>query len=177
MADEIFIPINRPRMIAMTVLYGVLGFFCFLVTYYLGEAQDWVNPGIFKFLSVVVLLFFIIVAGTFAKNLKNKSAGLLINFKGIDDQSSSISHGFIFWKDIEKISKLNAGASKYMLVFVKKPQNYIEKAKNSAIKRLLNQNMRLYKTPVVINVGALSTNLDELEKTLGDFSPRLRNNK
>ena len=104
MAEEVFIPIDRKKMILMTVLYSVLGIGAFLVTYYLGENQDWVSPTVFKVASIVVLLFFMVLAGTFAKNVKSTIAGLTINRKGIDDQSNSISSGLIYWKDIKGIS-------------------------------------------------------------------------
>ena len=172
MAKEIFIPINRKRMVVMTVFYILCGIGGLLVVYYLGENQDWISSTVFKVLSVIVFLFFIIVAGTFGKNLKNKSAGLKIDYSGIDDLSSSISHGFIKWADIKEISKVKTVSSNLLLVSVKKPQKYIDKAKNSAIKRLLNQNVALYKTPVVINVGVLTVSLTELEKLIMDYSGR-----
>jgi len=166
MKKEQFIPVDRKKMILMTVLYAVLGIGAFLVTYYLGENQDWVSPGIFKFLSVVVLLFFIIVAGSFAKNVKQKTAGLTINYSGLDDQSNSISIGEVKWKDVTGIAKVSTPSAKYILLTVKKPQKFIDNAKNGAIKRLLNQNMTLYKTPVVINASILQISLEELEAEL-----------
>jgi hypothetical protein len=172
MADEVFIPINRRKMIIMTVVYSVLGIAAFLVTYYLGENQDLVSPTVFKVASVIVLLFFMVLAGTFAKNVKSTSAGLTISRKGIDDQANSISSGLIYWKDIKGISKIKTPSSKYILVMVKKPQKYIENAKNNAIKRLLNHNLANHKTPIVINVTALQTNLDELEGIIAEYSRR-----
>ncbi len=172
MAEEVFIPIDRKKMILMTALYSILGIGAFLVTYYLGENQDWVSPTVFKVASIVVLLFFMVLAGTFAKNVKSTIAGLTINRKGIDDQSNSISSGLIHWKDIKGISKVKTPATKYILVMVKKPQKYIDNAKNSAIKRLLNHNLANYKTPIVINVTALQTSLDDLEKIIAEYSGR-----
>ena len=172
MSDEIFIPINRKKMILMTVVYSVIGIVAFLVTYYLGENQDWMSPTVFKVASVIVLLFFMVLAGTFAKNVKSVSAGLTINRKGIDDQANSISSGLIYWKDIKGISKIKTPSAKYILVLVKKPQKYIDNAKNSAIKRLLNHNLTNYKTPIVINVTALQTNLDDLEVIITEYSGR-----
>ncbi len=172
MADEVFIPINRKKMIIMTVVYSILGIGAFLVTFYLGESQDWVSPTVFKVASVIVLLFFMVLAGTFAKNVKSAAAGLTINRKGINDQANSISSGLIYWKDIKGISKIKTPSSQYILVMVKKPQKYIENAKNNAIKRLLNHNLANYKTPIVINVTALQTNLDELEGIIAEYSGR-----
>ena len=172
MADEVFIAIDRKKMVLMTILYSALGIGSFLVVYYLGENQDWMNPTVFKVLSVIVLLFFMVLAGTFAKNVKSSIAGLTINRKGIDDRSNAISSGLIHWKDIKGISKVKTPSAKYILVMVKKPQKYIDNAKNNAIKRLLNHNLSNYKTPIVINVTALQTNLDELEKIIAAYSGR-----
>ncbi len=169
MREAIFIEIDRKKMIFRTVLYSVLGLFVFLGFYYLGEWQDWVSSTVFKVIAVLSLLFFIVVAGTFAKNIKNGAAGLTIDKTGITDETSSISNGLIKWKEINEISKVKTTSSKLILIHVKKPQRFIDNAKNGAIKRLLNQNYTLYKTPIVINVSALTTTLSELEEVLVNF--------
>lgn len=156
-------------MILMTVLYAVLGLLSFSLVYYGGMRFTAVSHTVFKVIALVILLFFAVVAGTFAKSVKNKDAGLHISNKGINDESSSISYGLIPWKDIDDISKFKSASAKYMLIHVKKHKKYLDAAKNNAIRRLLNQNITHYKTPVVINVATLKTNMDELERQLNTF--------
>lgn len=176
-AEEVFIPIDRKKMILMTVIYSLAGIVGLLIVYYLGENQDWVSPTIFKVISVIVFLFFIVVAGSYGKNIKNSAAGLTINLTGIDDQSSSISHGLIKWKDVTGISKVKTASSKLLVISVKKPKKYLDNAKNSAVKRVLNQNISQYKTPIVINVGILDTSLEELEILLKSHSGKFGHSK
>lgn len=166
-----FIPINRTKMILLTVLYGLAGLIGFSMFYYGGFAFETVPHGVFKGLSLVVLLFFAVVAGTFAKRVKNSDAGLEINSKGITDTSSSISLSLIPWKDITKIETYRSASAKYILVHVKQPNKYLEGAKNSAIRKLLAQNVQQFKTPVVINAGILKTDLNDLS---GKLKSRLK---
>lgn len=163
MSDTVFIPINRTKMILLTVGYGLAGIIAFCIIYYGGMQFESISHTIFKIIALVVLLFFAVVAGTFAKNIRNQSAGLQIDRKGITDSSSSISFGLIPWKDIVSINKYKSPSAKYMVIKVKKEKKYLEAAKNGAIRKLLDQNLAQFKTPVVINVGILKTNLTELE--------------
>lgn len=175
MADkETFIPIDRRKMILRTTLYGVLGIVFFFVFYYLGENQEWVSPTVFKVASIVVLFFFMVLAGTFAKNIRSKTAGLYVSRSGIDDQTSSISPGLVKWKDVTELAWGKSASANYLLVKVKKPTRFVENAKNNAIKRLLKQNLTIYKTPIVINVGILRTDIKELEGILKSFSGKLK---
>ncbi|MDA7804112.1 hypothetical protein N8987_06005 [Crocinitomix sp.] len=169
MSDDLFIPINRTKMILMTVIYAVLGLVSFSIIYYGGMRFPAVSHTVFKIVALIILLFFAVLAGTFAKNVKNKDAGLHISSKGINDESSSISVGLLPWKDIVEISQYKSASAKYILIQVKQHKKYLDAAKNKAILRLLNQNVALYKTPIVINVGTLKTNLDELERQLNTY--------
>lgn len=168
----VFIPVNRRKMVLMTIIYGSLGLLACLLTYYIGAYQSIVSHTVFKVASVIVLAFFAVVAGTFAKNIKNDNAGVEISTKGINDHSSSISPGMISWKEIESIGTAKNLVTSYMLIHVKHPQEIIKKAKNKAVKRLLEQNMTIYKTPVVVNIGSLSTSLSEIESSVDQFYQR-----
>lgn len=173
MLEEIFIPINRRKMLFMTILYGVLGLGAFLIVYYLGENQEWLNTTVFKVISLVILFFFMVVAGTFAKNLRSKSAGVLINKSGIEDNTSSIAIGLIKWGDITEISVEKKNLSNQLLIHIKKPKKYIEKAPNSAVKRLLSNNLANYGTPAIIDLNILDRKVGDVEKLIGSYSKRL----
>lgn len=173
MSEEIFIPINRKRMLFMTILYSILGLGAFLTVYYLGENQEWLSPTVFKVASVVILFFFMVVAGTFAKNLRNKSAGVLINKSGIEDNTSSIAMGLIKWGDITEISVEKKAMSNQLLIQIKKPKKYIEKAPNSAVKRLLSNNLANYGTPAIIDLSILDKKAGDMEEIIGSYSKRL----
>jgi hypothetical protein len=170
--SPLFIPVNRRKMVIMTIVYGLLGLCACLLTYYIGANQSYMSHTVFKVAAVIVFAFFAVVAGTFAKNIKNDAAGVEISSKGINDHSSSISPGMISWKEIKSISTAKNLATSYLLIHVKHPQEIIKKAKNKAVKRLLEQNMTIYKTPVVVNVGSLSTSLKEMESNVDQFYQR-----
>lgn len=177
MSTSIFIPVNRKKMIFMTVLYAVLGLLVFMAVYLVGQEQNWMSPTIFTVISFAFLVFFLVVSGTFARYIRLETAGLSISQVGIDDQSSSINFGLIKWQEILGVTTHSTVSSKLLIVKVKKPNKYIEGAKNSAIKRLLNQNLTIYKTPVVINVNVLSTNLAELMEQINRHGGKFGTNK
>jgi hypothetical protein len=177
MSTSIFIPVNRKKMMFMTILYAVLGVIVFMAVYLVGQDQNWMNPTIFTVISFAFLLFFLVVSGTFARYIKSETAGLSISQIGIEDKSSSISFGLIKWQEIVAISSHSTVSSKLLIVKVKKPAKIVEGAKNAAIKRLLNQNLSVYKTPVVINVNVLSTNLAELMEHINRHAVKFGINK
>jgi TctA family transporter len=177
MSTSIFIPVNRKKMILMTVLYAVLGLLVFMAVYLVGQNQNWISPTIFTVISFAFLLFFLVVSGTYARYIKLETAGLSISQVGIDDQSSSINFGLVKWQEILGVTTHSTASSKLLIVRVKKPNKYIEGAKNAAIKRLLNQNLTIYKTPVVINVNVLSTNLAELMEQINRHRGKFGTNK
>jgi hypothetical protein len=159
-------------MFLMSFFYFLLGLAVFLIVYYLGQQQKWFNEQLVNVFAVILFFFFLVVSGTYFKNLKNKDAGLLIGKDGLHDKLSSISVGFIPWKEITKIEKLKTGVTQIILIHVIKPQKYIDGAKNGAIKRLLNQNLTLHKTPICLHVGALKNSSGEVENLLKEHYQR-----
>lgn len=175
--EAISVPINRRKMIVMTTLYGIAGLAAFLFIYYFGAYQTFTSHTVFKVASVVVLIFFAIVAGTFAKNIKNQQAGFHITAKGIDDQTSSISAGLIPWKEITAILTHKSPSSQFLLILVKHPEKVVNSGKNGAVKRVLEQNLKIYKTPIVVNAGALTMSLTELEQETNRYFERFGTKK
>lgn len=166
MSEIVFLSINRKRMLLMAAVYFSLGLSAFLLVYYFGQSQSFINTTVINIVAVIIFLFFLVVSGTYIINLRNKEAGLRVDRTGIYDNLSSISVGLIPWKDINRIEVVKTNATKLILVHVKKPKKYIDSAKNSAVKRLLNQNFELQKTPICINAGILTKPINEVEDVL-----------
>ena len=137
------------------VLYAGAGLISLLVFYYLGEYQSFISENIFKGIGLVVFLFFVIIAGTFAKHLKSNEAGLMLTHDGLFDNTSTISVGLIPWKDITSFEQL---PGKELKVNVRNAEKYLTQAKNSAVRRLLEQNINLYQTPIIIKWSSLALN-------------------
>src|SRR5690606_10845638 len=121
------------------------------------------NAGLpYKITGVVVLVFCVITAGQKVKKRNETNSGLIINKEGIHDLSSAIAIGLIKWKDIVEIDETVSRESRLIILKVKKQNDYLKKAKNAAVGRLLNQNIREFDTPVVIDTKYLNQSFDEI---------------
>lgn len=113
---------------------------------------------VFTFIGIVLIVI---------KNIK-KNYGLLITEDGIIDNSSVGSIGLILWKDVKKISQRKFMSTQFLLIDVRNPNEYLDKAKNKFILSLLKSNLRIYGTPLAISSVALKCNFDELKTILDD---------
>lgn len=91
--------------------------------------------------------------------------GLIIDGKGITDNSSLVSVGFIPWNDILGIYECTVSEQKFLTIFVKDPDKYL--MCKSIIKRtMLKMNMKMCGTPITISASGLKCDLDDLERIL-----------
>ncbi len=92
---------------------------------------------------------------------------LTIDSNGINDNISLMSNGLIKWRDITEIKSVEFMLMKFLLIFVKNPEENLEGA--SGMKRkLMIINMKKFGTPFSITSTALKCNFNELEKLLKD---------
>lgn len=150
------------------ILYAIIGVGGFLFLISVADLQDAINPMVIKVLAGGMSLFFIVVSGAYLKRLLDKDTGVTISKEGIIDRTSSISTGEVEWKNITGIRKDNR-SKRYILVDIHKPEAIINSAKNGAIKRLMEQNMRLYGTPFLLDPVVLNCEVEDLESTLNSF--------
>lgn len=170
MKSEIFIPLNRKKMMLRAILYFIGGAVAFASIYYGGAALSFMNPTVTKVLSVLFFGFFAVVGATLLKNAQNKKAGLYINHKGVDDQTTNIGLGIIPWKSISSVTYRKEGSKTKMLIMVNSPEKIIDNAMNKAVKRLLEKNVEDYRTPVVIDLSLLLMGEEEVTEALHNFS-------
>lgn len=118
-----------------------------------------------RMVGIVAILFFGLCLIILIKSLLAKKFNLIINDKGIIDNSSYVSVGVIFWSDINSIKRVDIMSTKFLLINVKDPNKYLNK--ESGIKRkILERTFKTYGTPISISSNTLSYNFDELEKVI-----------
>lgn len=118
-----------------------------------------------RMVGIVAILFFGLCLIILIKSLLAKKFNLIINDKGIIDNSSYVSVGVIFWSDINSIKRVDVMSTKFLLINVKDPNKYLNK--ESGIKRkILERTFKTYGTPISISSNTLSYNFDELEKVI-----------
>jgi hypothetical protein len=79
----------------------------------------------------------------------DKKYGLIINKDGIIDNTNALSIGLINWADILSIETKNVMSNRFLLLFIKNPENYLNRAKGLK-RKLLYANMKMYGTPLSI---------------------------
>lgn len=120
---------------------------------------------IIRNIGYVGLPFFGLVSILLFKKLFDNKPGLIINEKGITDNTNSSSLGLIKWSDITKISQKKVVSTKFLLVEIRNPEEYIEKA-NRLKKLTLRQNLNTYGTPITLTSVGLQCSFEELERLI-----------
>jgi len=124
------------------------------------------NPTIFLIIGIMSLLFFGIGSIFIAKKLFDDGVGLVVQEEGVFDASSATSVGLILWSDIEAIKVRKVSGQKLLLFALKNPQGYINKQTN-IFKRLIMQiNLKLYSSPILISTNLLAVHFDTLHQIL-----------
>ena len=124
------------------------------------------NPDVIRFWGIVGTLFFGLALAFEIKKLFDKRPGLIIDENGITDNSNASSIGLIKWTDITEVKTEQVMSTKFFLVYVKNPDEYIEKPKSRIKRKLLQANMNKYGTPLSITSNTLSWDFDRLEKLI-----------
>ena len=101
----------------------------------------------------------------FPAKLFDKKPGLILDEKGIIDNSSAVSVGLILWKDIVSIRTEKIRSTKFLIINVNNSEAYFERS--SKLNRiLLKANMNMYATPITISATGLKCNFENLEKLI-----------
>lgn len=115
---------------------------------------------------IVLMVFFGSISLYSIKKLTSKKSGLIINNKGITDNSSALAVGFIPWRDIIEIKIAQVKNQKFVILIVKNPEHYINRFSNILSKSVLKLNLKGYDSPVSIAPNSLKTNFEELHQLI-----------
>lgn len=159
MSETVHIPVNKRRLLIQAIFFSLIGVVVFVGAFAMAEQQV-TYAYIWQSAGILAALFAILAAGAKLKKRAEKSAGLIINKQGFTDNSSDIGVGEVLWKSVKKIDREQCKKYDLLIVDVKKNEHFLNNAKNSAVKRLLQQNIHRYDTPVVIDPVYLSSDLD-----------------
>lgn len=162
---RIEIPLSKTKLfftVCGAMLFVVLGFYIILR---MAHSQDKFNPLILQAIGFVSVVFFGAIAIFGSKKLFTASAGVVIDEKGIIDNSSGVSIGLIEWKDIKGITTTNIMSNHFLLIHVSNPEKYLARA-NKAKAKIMTANMKMVGTPISISPNTLQCNVAELEQTI-----------
>lgn len=136
-----------------------------------------VYPAINFTFGIVGLLFFGIVAIYAFKKLRDNSPGLIISDKGIVDNSSGVSAGFVPWTDVIAIQESRVFNNRFINLMVKNPEEYIARQKNIFKRKLVQSNYNSFGTAISISENGLKSNYQELKVLLDNKFAEFNHNR
>jgi hypothetical protein len=126
--------------------------------------SPWVVHGVGLLMLVLSCLVFVVCIAL----LFSSKPGLVLNERGLDDQSSAVSAGFLPWSDIAETRIWQYRNQRSLYIILKNPDKYV--AACGPVKRTL---LRLLKnvipSPVAISANSLSISFDQLVSLVNDY--------
>lgn len=128
--------------------------------------NDLVGRWIIGFSLLFYSIFLIFDIVKYIKNKKNgegREVVIKIDKKGITDYTFLKDLGIIYWEDIEVVGVKNSLLNHQLIIKVKNPLEYINRANNNfKLKKLLRENNAKYQTPIVIITDNLEMSNNQL---------------
>lgn len=135
------------------------------------------NPEVIRISGIAAICFFGVGIVFIARKLFDNKPGLIIDQKGITDNSNATSIGLIEWGDITGIEKIQILSSKILILHTDKPDKYIDRAKNVISKQAMKANHKRYHSPLSIISNSLQMSFNDLEKLIMvEFEKRRKEN-
>lgn len=172
-SHQIEIPLSKIKMGLLCfagVIFVALGLFLIVhepksINY--SNRFSWIMRPIPRVLSgILFVIFFGFAATILFIRLFTKNQGLLINEKGIIDNSSFAGLGFIPWKDVKDIKTIKVNSGNFIIVLLNNPSYYINSTTHYLKRRLLKNNFNYYETPILISANSLKINHKKLYELL-----------
>lgn len=168
--QRIEIPLSKAKLVLL--LFGALAFIAlglwFIIAPPVIQNSIWGGPLKIAIAGYASVIFFGLCAFFLIRKLPDNRPGLIIDEKGLEDNSSGVSGKRIPWSDISKISVIEIQRQKIILLEVKNPQEYISKQTSGFKKKIMEMNFRLYGTPLSLSSNGLKISFDELFKLLNE---------
>ena len=162
--QTIEIPLNKTRILMMlmgTLVFVIIGFW-FVIAPPEIDNSFWGDPTKLTIIGYASILFFGLCAYFFIRKLPDNKPGLVIDDTGIFDNSGGLSAGNILWTDMEEISVIQIQKQKMIMIYLKNPQEYIDRQTSFLKKKGMQLNYKSYGTPISITSTGLKTSFDEL---------------
>ena len=163
--DRVEVALSKSKLV-MLLFFSVL--FLTISIWILVRQPEVSNPlfGNFIIKNVVSLLGILMGAfGVyfFTKKIFDKKPGVVIDSIGIIDNSSGASIGRIPWTDVMIIDHREFLNQKSVTIYLKKPEEYINKETNPIKRRLLKMSFKETGSPVNISPNGLKIPFNELK--------------
>ncbi|MCG9792662.1 STM3941 family protein [Flavobacterium algicola] len=165
--NKIEIPLSRTKL-TLTIV-GAFSFVFFGIVFIINPDKFITpflrSPELVRIVGIIASLLFTILGIYGIIKLFDKTVGLTVDENGITDNTNASSVGLIKWSEITEIKAEKVMSTKFLLIFTKNPNKFLEK--KSGIKRkILQGNMKMYGTPISITSTTLKYKFDDLNNLL-----------
>ena len=162
--DTLKIPLSKGKLVLL--LAGAL-WFVILGLWFIKEPEIF-RKGVALIITIgyAAVIFFGICAILIFRKLFDTKAGIILDDKGIHDNSSGVSAGFIPWGDITNINTIEVSRQKLIMIEVNNPDEYINRQTNYIAKKAAAINHKMYGSPISITATSLKYSFDDLYYTL-----------
>lgn len=172
--EEVRIPLSKIKMILLflgAVLFVALGLLLIFGSFEFHSGSysrySYVRQPFFRIpVGFLCVVFFGFGATLFFLKLFDGKEGLIINEKGIFDNSGYFSIGLIIWNDIVSIENIKQKNNNFILISVKNPEEYMKKAEGFIHLKGMRSNYRWYNSPIIISANFLQIKNKELYNLL-----------
>jgi hypothetical protein len=176
--EQIEIPLSKTKLILMvtgSIVFVLLGiWFVSKPKEISSQSFLYSTESIFIAGLAGILFFGICAVFIFRKTADNKP-GLIINEKGIIDNSGATSIGLILWQDMLEVRRENVARQDFIVIVVANPEEYINRQSSFIPKKAMEMNYRVYGSPINISANGLKYNFNDLyEIILKKFNTQKR---
>lgn len=134
----------------------------------------------FHFLVVFIFFIFILILSAFYHLYKlfDSKPGIIINERGIVDNSNFVSVGLIRWENITNIKINKVYGQKQIVIEINNPDETILNQKNPLKRFFMKFNKDHFNSPILLSSVALNCKFDDLYKIIKEqFSLHSSNGK
>lgn len=157
---DLVIPLSKKKIVLL--MLGALGFVA-LGAWVLAVADEIPrrDPAVLRAAGIVAIVFFGFASVYALRKLFDAAPGLIINSRGIVDNSSAIAAGLIPWEQITELTVTTVQSQRLLTIHVRSPDLFLTQG-NFMRRMAAKVNYKHYGSPVQISANALKVSFDEL---------------
>ncbi len=181
MSDERQIEIKFSKRKLTLMLFGSIIFVGLGIWFVLNPTKFvssiYQNTTVIFIAGLAGILFFGFAGIFILKKLGDKKPGLIINDKGIIDNSSAVATGQILWSDISTIEVAEIYKQKFLMLIVDNPEFYISRQTKAVKRKAMQINFKSFGSPISIAANGLQYNFEELKNILDKKFEEFKTNR
>lgn len=163
--QRVVIPLSKSKMVFLLLIacaFVALGWWMFARDAAEIEAQRRFNSPLFVHgVGLFNMVFFGLAGIAMSRKILDSSPALIVDDRGLTDNTSAFSAGFVPWSDITGFEVRQIQRQRVLYVRLKDPEKYI--ARFSPVRRaLFRASQRLGASPVTLTSSSMAIGFDEM---------------